>query len=1058
MPNNWHQISNPSRSAPLNVSTLGFRYPHSHRASPRTDPWIGAALARSVHAELLTPMSRSFFPTCSSQKAEIEEMGKELDDLRAKVEALTAQLRANSDLADGLKRAGADQAAWLRDARAEAERNAVEAAASSEEAAATGDRCGVLESRLAKNGQALRHLYAAHEALNGTLREKIEGLEGDKRGLLTALEDAEGRRVEHEAALRACDNEIARLRGLLSEKDWRGSEAEKRVLTPREVVMRDDMLVKPEEEKATVEGKLNWKAEQFRHLEEALNKLHDGFRAVKKEWGLDRSTFVDRIGTLEDDLDSKTRVTEDFPSRLDMCSQALAHEEGCRKRVEAELSELRLMYGYVVSEYEGAKSMMESLSSKTDGGIAYLRRALAEKVTLLKEIGYSKAHLEQENEDLRSSLKEYQEAQIGGTYAVVSLKSLWEKFRALEQTHRSCTKKLRDKEEEWRIQTTKLVNDLVECISDLESKDILIGQLQNELFGSYRSLELQTVESWEALIFLTVVLGKFHESCSFVDTAKLNMQHHCQEIEKEIGSAKRQLEEQSCIIVQSQAEQKQQYKVIAKLHARIEELEHMEQKQKKMQMQLDAYKEMLDNTSRDANRRKVEASKKENTLQEKLREALTESYMYDNRILKRDLDAALVANVKAEELLRQEKVKLICALDEAKFTLSERNNELTEFKINLEKVKVDMETELKICIDENCVLKRDLDVVLIAKMEADECHTKEKQELCGIINDKGMMIDKLQQRIVVLEEENMVQKLDLGSLIKMEYEKSIHEVKNRYYEIVEVSDKKLLELEERIRFFEQKFACREQELMQMFNQEKADRYTLIAEKEIAISDIQQTVESVQVDIEHLLEAAATKVAEVELEVNQLYGFAETLNSLNVIQGHDTVFKDMLIAECERELDSLQVSLLQEKHQSRNLKNLMEQLKARTASEMSEKAKQHLEVTNKLKLLEERNETLEEHVRELKSRTADMSIVVIQERNQLVNELTGLTDTIGEVIYGGESMMSNLRRISQKINEEEQCNDRLTSEKTNGRSSAPLIRSKPRHVPVRRRSPLKEQNY
>jgi hypothetical protein len=94
-------------------------------------------------------------------------------------------------------------------------------------------------------------------------------------------------------------------------------------------------------------------------------------------------------------------------------------------------------------------------------------------------------------------------------------------------------------------------------LSDLESKDILIGQLQNELLGSYRSLELQTVESWEALIFLTVVLGKFHESCSFVDTAKLNMQHHCQEIEKEIGSAKRHLEEQSCIIIQSLAEQKQ---------------------------------------------------------------------------------------------------------------------------------------------------------------------------------------------------------------------------------------------------------------------------------------------------------------------------------------------------------------------------------------------------------------------------------------------------------------------------------------------------------------------
>ncbi|XP_066386479.1 uncharacterized protein At4g38062-like [Miscanthus floridulus] len=1056
-------------------------------------------------------MSRSFFPTCSSLKAEMEEMSKELDDLRAEVEALTAQLRAKSDLADGLKRAGADQAARLRDARAEAERNAAEAAAMAEEAAATGDRCGVLESRLAEKEQALRHLCAAHEALKGTLREKIEGLEGDKRGLLAALEDAEGRRVEHDAALRARDDEVARLRGLLSEKDRRCGEAEKRALAPREVVMRDDMLVKLEEEKAAVEGKLKWKAEQFRHLEEALKKVQDDFRAAKKEWGSDRSTLVNRIGTLEADLDSKTRVAEDFRSRLDMCSQALAHEEGRRKRVEAEMSELRHMYGNVVSEYEGAKSMVESLSSNTDGEIASLRSSLAEKATLLKEMGYRKTHLEQENEDLRSRLKEYQEAQIGGADAVVSLKSLREKLRALEQTHRSCTEKLRGKEEEWRLQMAKLVNDLDGRLSQLESKDILIGQLQNELLGSYGSLELQIVENWEALIILTVVQAKFHEPCSFVDTAQLNMQHHCEEIEKEIASAKKQFEEQSCTIVQSQAEQKQQSEVIAKLYARIEELEHMEQEQKKMQRQLDAYKEMLENTSRDAHCLKDEASKKESTLQEKLREALSaldeancaladrktelsqleinlhhqkqaiehleklkidletevESYMYDNRILKRDLDAALVAKMEAEDFLRQEKMKLICALDEAKYTLSERNSELTQFEINfnqqrqalenLEKVKVDMETELKTCMDENCVLKRDLDVAIIAKMDAEECHTKEKEELCGIINEKGMMMDKLQQYITVLEEENIGQKLDLGSLIKMEYEKSIHEVKNRYSEIVEVSDKKLLELEESLRFFEQRFACREQELMKMFDQEEADWYTLIAEKEIAISDIRQTIESVQLDIKHLLEAAAAKVAEVQLEVNQLYGFAETLNSLNVIQEHDAVFKDMLIAECERELDSLQVNLVQEKHQSRNLKNLIEQLKAQTASEMSEKAKEHLEVTTKLKSLEERNETLDEHLRELKSRATDMSNVVLQERNQLVDELTGLTNTIGEVIYGGESMMSNLRRIMQKVYEEEPCNDRLTSEKTNGRSSAPLIRNKSGHV-LDRRSPLKEHNY
>uniref|UniRef100_A0A0A9F2Y4 Uncharacterized protein n=1 Tax=Arundo donax TaxID=35708 RepID=A0A0A9F2Y4_ARUDO len=62
-----------------------------------------------------------------------------------------------------------------------------------------------------------------------------------------------------------------------------------------------------------------------------------------------------------------------------MCSQALAREEGRRKRLEAELSELRSMYGNVVLEYEEARSMIESLGTKRNGEIAFLRSSLAEK-------------------------------------------------------------------------------------------------------------------------------------------------------------------------------------------------------------------------------------------------------------------------------------------------------------------------------------------------------------------------------------------------------------------------------------------------------------------------------------------------------------------------------------------------------------------------------------------------------------------------------------------------------------------------------------------------------
>ncbi|KAL6637637.1 hypothetical protein ACP70R_025209 [Stipagrostis hirtigluma subsp. patula] len=1025
-------------------------------------------------------MSRSFFPICASQKAEMEEMCKELDDLRAEVDALRADLRAKADLADGLKRAGADQAALLREAREEAERHARDAAARGEEAAAASEQCRGLAARLADKEQALRQLCAAHEALRSSLREKTEGLEAERRGLLAALEDSESRLQEQEAALRARDSEVARLRGLLSEEERKCSDAEQRALAPREVMVRDDMLATLEEEKAAVEGKLKWKAEQFRHLEEALKKVQDEFRAAKKEWGSDRSTLVDRIGALETELDSKTRVAEDFRSRLEMCSQALAREEGRRKLVEAEMSELRHLYGNVVSEFEEARSTIESLTANRDGEIASLRSSLAEKVTMLKEMGYRKAHLEQENEDLRSSLKEYQEAQIGSADAVVSLKGLREKFQALEQTHRSCTEKLRGKEAEWRMQIEKLGSDLDGCLSQLDSKDMLIRELQNELLSCYRSHELQTLENWEASMVLAVVQSKFQDSCSCIDTIKLNMQHRCENFEKE-----------------------------------IEELKLMGQEHGKMQRQLDTYKRMLDDASRDVHCSKDVTSEKENILQEKLRSALgaldeancaladrnselrqleinlhqqkqaiehleklkvdmgteLKGYADDNCILKRDLDAALTAKMEAGELLREEKVKLLDALDEANCALSERNRELSQLQISfhqqkqalelLGKLKVDKETELKSYMDENHVLKRDLDIALIAKMEAEKSQKEEHEKLCRVTNEKGTMIDELQQYITILEEENLGQKLDFGSLIKLEHESYIQEVNKRCSDIVEVFDEKLLELEKRVSFFEQKFTCREQEIMEMFDQEEADWYTLIAEKEIAIADLQQIVESVQLDIKQLLEVAAAKVAEVQLEVNQLYGFAENLNSLNIIQEHDSVFKDMLIAECERELESLKLNLVLEKEQSGNLKNLIEQLKAETTAETVEKEK-HVEVTNMLKSLEERKETLEEHLEELKSRTTDLSNVVVQERKAYIDELTRLTNSVKEVIHGDEDLMSSFKRIMQKINNDgcllDSCSDEKPwSEKIFAKSSTTLTRNKSGHLPDRR-LPLKEHNY
>jgi chromosome segregation ATPase len=445
---------------------------------------------------------------------------------------------------------------------------------------------------------------------------------------------------------------------------------------------------------------------------------------------------------------------------------------------------------------------------------------------------------------------------------------------------------------------------------------------------------------------------------------------------------------------------------------------------------------------------------------EKLRvdmETELKGYVDDNHVLKRDLDAALIAKMEAEEIHEEEKRTLLFALDEANCALSERKNELDQLKQaleNLEKLNVDMQVEVNSYKEENCALKRDLDAALFAR--------EEKEKLSSMIDERERNIVELQQYINVLEEDNLGQKLDVASLIKSEVQKSIRDVNNRYSEIVEIFDKKLLELETRLGFFEQKYTCREHEIMEIFDQEEADWYTLIAEKENAIADIQLIVESVQLNIKHLLEAAASKLTEVQVEVQQLYGFAENLNTLNIVQEHDSFFKDTLIAECERELEDLQIKLVLEREQSSNLKHVLEKLKAETTAEMLEKAKEHLEIVNKLKFAEERKEILEEHLGQLTSRTKDMLNVVDQERKELVDELNGITYTIGAAIHGDDDLMASLRRIMQKANIEEpplnsSSKEIPSLEKQQMRNHGPLTKNKSASL-TDRRSPLKENNY
>jgi predicted nucleic acid-binding Zn-ribbon protein len=160
-----------------------------------------------------------------------------------------------------------------------------------------------------------------------------------------------------------------------------------------------------QEENRNAQDQLKWKKEQFKHLEEAHRKLQDQFKLNKEEWERGKSALLEEISLLQTSLDSKTRILEDVQKRLEMCNQALAHEETRRKFLEVEVSEFKSRYEHVFSQCQQERSKFESLTVQRDEEIAKLRNSLGTKHTSAKEMEIRIAHLEQENQELRESLK-----------------------------------------------------------------------------------------------------------------------------------------------------------------------------------------------------------------------------------------------------------------------------------------------------------------------------------------------------------------------------------------------------------------------------------------------------------------------------------------------------------------------------------------------------------------------------------------------------------------------------------------------------------------------------
>nr|CAD1840338.1 unnamed protein product [Ananas comosus var. bracteatus] len=232
------------------------------------------------------------------------------------------------------------------------------------------------------------------------LKSEMEALQEESHAKSELAETLWKAHDEARAEIAAKDDEIASAKRLYD--DLRSSFAER---TNSERGEKEKTISAFKEE---IEGLKRLLFEARRKCSDAEERA----QAPREGVGLERSNLVGEIHALQTKLDSTTRLNEGLKSQLAMCNQALAREESRRKMLEAQVSELKERCENVVSEFEEARSAVELLTTKRDEEIASLRNLLATKITLLKEMEYNKAQLEQENQELRSSLKEYKKLKL----------------------------------------------------------------------------------------------------------------------------------------------------------------------------------------------------------------------------------------------------------------------------------------------------------------------------------------------------------------------------------------------------------------------------------------------------------------------------------------------------------------------------------------------------------------------------------------------------------------------------------------------------------------------
>ncbi|VFQ61831.1 unnamed protein product [Cuscuta campestris] len=450
---------------------------------------------------------------------------EQLDEAFGEIERLKTENKKKSESCQGFMRAYNEQLLKTQSANSELAKLTLELNTKEAELLLSNQRCEELESNLKEKESAIRCLSSANDMVRADSAQKLKKLEEDNRSMSMALDEASARNMDQERKIESFRSEMERLREFVVASSQKTSSQVKKGEKASEELRQqnDDVMLKVEEVNRKLEDQLKWKKEQYDHLVEAHERIMKQFHQREKDWDEEKDTLCDKISTLQMNFESQTRHSEDLQSRLQLCNQALVHEESKRKSLEVQLSESKAFFDNVSAEYEEAKAKFENLSNQRDNDIRNLREVLRTKETTYKEMEYQFRKVEQENRELMASIKELQEAGIkeAGNFSSSKLRN---KLKSLEQIHRECSTHLKSKESEWA--------------SMLENKDKSITNLQKELQDSHSYLTLVEEQKIQSQIEAHVLQETLNEALEQLERTKSELEEANKELEDNFYQSK----------------------------------------------------------------------------------------------------------------------------------------------------------------------------------------------------------------------------------------------------------------------------------------------------------------------------------------------------------------------------------------------------------------------------------------------------------------------------------------------------------------------------------------